>query len=62
MNGPATPAGTRRPDAVGRQVTVLTCAAQFVLISDFSVVNVALPTIERYLRMPSAERQRIVTG
>ncbi len=41
---------------------VLICAAQFVLQLDFSIVNVALPTIQRDLHMPAAELQWIVTG
>jgi EmrB/QacA subfamily drug resistance transporter len=40
----------------------LICAAQFVLQLDFSVVNVALPTIQRELHMAPAELQWIVTG
>jgi MFS family permease len=40
----------------------LICAAQFVLQLDFSIVNVALPTIQRDLAMPPAELQWIVTG
>src|SRR5271163_2898205 len=43
-------------------VMILICAAQFVLQLDFSVVNVALPTIQRELHMPAAELQWIVTG
>jgi MFS family permease len=38
------------------------CAAQFVLQLDFSVVNVALPTIRRDLFVSPAELQRMVTG
>src|ERR1700756_1993505 len=40
----------------------LVCAAQFVLQLDFSMVNVALPSIQRELGMPAAELQWIVTG
>jgi hypothetical protein len=36
-------------------VISLICAAQFVLQLDFSVVNVALPSIQRELGMPAAE-------
>jgi EmrB/QacA subfamily drug resistance transporter len=43
-------------------VISLICAAQFVLQLDFSVVNVALPSIQRELGMPAAELQWIVTG
>jgi EmrB/QacA subfamily drug resistance transporter len=48
----------------GRAVFVISliCAAQFVLQLDFSIVNVALPSIQRELRMPAAELQWIVTG
>jgi MFS family permease len=38
------------------------CAAQFVLQLDFSIVNVALPTIQRELSMAAAQLQWIVTG
>ena len=41
---------------------VVICAAQFVLQLDFSIVNVALPTIQRELGMPAAQLQWIVTG
>jgi EmrB/QacA subfamily drug resistance transporter len=41
---------------------VLICAAQFVLQLDFSIVNVALPSIQRELGMAAAQLQWIVTG
>ena len=40
----------------------LICGAQFVLQLDFSIVNVALPAIERELRFAAAELQWVVTG
>jgi EmrB/QacA subfamily drug resistance transporter len=40
----------------------LICAAQFVLQLDFSIVNVALPTIQADLHMVAAELQWVVTG
>jgi EmrB/QacA subfamily drug resistance transporter len=43
-------------------VTGVICAAQFVLQLDFSIVNVALPTIQRELDMAAAQLQWIVTG
>jgi EmrB/QacA subfamily drug resistance transporter len=46
----------------GPAAMVLICAAQFVLQLDFSIVNVALPTIQRELHMAAAELQWIVTG
>ena len=42
--------------------TGLICAVQFVLQLDFSIVNVALPTIQRELGMAPAELQWVVTG
>ncbi len=41
---------------------VVVCAAQFVLQLDFSIVNVALPTIQRNLGFAAIELQWIVTG
>jgi MFS family permease len=38
------------------------CAAQFVLQVDFSIVNVALPTIQRELGFAPADLQWVVTG
>src|SRR5437764_2202296 len=40
----------------------LICAAQFVLQLDFSIVNVALPSIRRELHATPASLQWIVTG
>ncbi len=45
-----------------RAVVALTCFAQFVLQLDFSIVNVALPSVLRDLRLPPAQLQWIVTG
>jgi EmrB/QacA subfamily drug resistance transporter len=41
---------------------VVICAAQFVLQLDFSIVSVALPTIQHELNMAPADLQWIVTG
>jgi hypothetical protein len=43
-------------------VISLICSAQFVLQLDFSVVNVALPAIQRELGIAAAQLQWIVTG
>src|SRR6266568_530954 len=40
----------------------LICAAQFVLQLDFSIVNVALPSIQRELHVTPASLQWIITG
>ena len=45
-----------------RVAMVVICAAQFVLQLDFSIVNVALPTIQHELGMAPADLQWIVTG
>jgi EmrB/QacA subfamily drug resistance transporter len=51
-------------DAATKRGTALTlvAAAQFVLQLDFSIVNVALPTIQRELHLVPADLQWIVTG
>ena len=53
---------TAGPARAAALAMTLICAAQFVLQLDFSIVNVALPTIQRDLAMPAAELQWIVTG
>jgi EmrB/QacA subfamily drug resistance transporter len=63
----ATPAGSSTAAARGAVtgaalVMTLVCGAQFVLQLDFSIVNVALPTIQRELHMAPANLQWIVTG
>src|ERR1700683_3879857 len=40
----------------------LVVAAQFVLQLDFSIVNIAIPTIKRELHFASADLQWIITG
>jgi EmrB/QacA subfamily drug resistance transporter len=40
----------------------LICAAQFVLQLDFSIVNVALPSIQAHLHVTAASLQWIITG
>ena len=65
-NGAAPPPEAPPPTARGPRramlVIALICAAQFVLQLDFSIVNVALPSIQRELGMPASELQWIVTG
>lgn len=55
------PGITGNPRQVAWALT-LVAAAQFVLQLDFSVVNVALPTIQRELNFAPAQLQWIVTG
>jgi EmrB/QacA subfamily drug resistance transporter len=47
--------------ATGSALAVI-CAAQFVLQLDFTIVNVALPTIQRQLHFTAAHLQWIVTA
>ena len=51
-----------RPAAASALAMTLICAAQFILQLDFSIVNVALPTIQHDLHMAPADLQWIVTG
>ena len=57
----AEPQGSSRPSS-GNGLLALLCTAQLVLTLDFSIVNVALPTIQRELHFSSANLQWIVTG
>src|SRR5271168_1481599 len=56
--------GRDRPAAIENLgwALALVVAAQFVLQLDFSIVNVALPTIEQQLHFSPADLQWIVTG
>ena len=62
----ATPAATRAPtpNPPRRQPLqlALILVAAFMVVLDFSIVNVALPSIERELHMPADAVQWIVTG
>ncbi|MFE4964189.1 MFS transporter, partial [Streptomyces sp. NPDC056660] len=58
----ATPRPTADRSRRAAFVISLICAAQFVLQLDFSIVNVALPSVQRELGMPAADLQWIVTG
>ena len=57
----ASAAGSDAASPAGRGLALI-CATQFVLQLDFSIVNVALPTIQRDLSMAAAQLQWIVTG
>ena len=62
---PVTAASSPQADVPVRHTAVamlVICAAQFVLQLDFSIVNVALPTIQHELNMAPADLQWIVTG
>jgi EmrB/QacA subfamily drug resistance transporter len=54
-------AGPARVDS-GNGLLAVLCVAQLVLTLDFSIVNVALPTIQHELNFSSADLQWIVTG
>jgi EmrB/QacA subfamily drug resistance transporter len=56
--------GSPKPGSLahqGRQLALILVAA-FMVVLDFSIVNVALPSIERELHMPPNSVQWIVTG
>ncbi len=57
-----TPSGDRPAFQKFGWALTLVVAAQFVLQLDFSIVNVALPTIQRQLHFSPADLQWIVTG
>jgi EmrB/QacA subfamily drug resistance transporter len=58
----ATPAATPAPKRRQPLQLALILVAAFMVVLDFSIVNVALPSIERELRMPAEAVQWIVTG
>jgi EmrB/QacA subfamily drug resistance transporter len=58
----ATPAHTPDPARRRPLQLALILVAAFMVVLDFSIVNVALPSIERELRMPADAVQWIVTG
>ncbi|MBV9207377.1 MAG: MFS transporter, partial [Actinobacteria bacterium] len=60
----AAPAGTAAGPFWRRQPwqLALILVAAFMVVLDFSIVNVALPSIERELRMPADAVQWVVTG
>jgi MFS family permease len=43
-------------------VLLLLCAAQFMVVLDFSIVNVALPTIQQSFGLPQAQLQWLVSA
>jgi EmrB/QacA subfamily drug resistance transporter len=62
---PTTKAPTQAPATPPRRQPLqlaLILVAAFMVVLDFSIVNVALPSIERELHMPADEVQWIVTG
>ena len=62
MTTPSAPAPASTPVPRATATLLVLCAAQFVLQLDFSVVNVALPTIRSGLGFSASGLQWIVTG
>src|SRR5215471_17566389 len=58
----ATPAPTPNPPRRQPLQLALILVAAFMVVLDFSIVNVALPSIARELQMPADAVQWIVTG
>src|ERR1700681_2566374 len=66
QTGAAAPDGIAAPGASARErrtwsVLFLLCAAQFMVILDITVVNIALPSIGRTLHFAPADLQWVVT-
>jgi EmrB/QacA subfamily drug resistance transporter len=66
QTGAAAPDGIAAPGASARErrpwsVLFLLCAAQFMVILDITVVNIALPSIGRALHFATADLQWVVT-
>jgi EmrB/QacA subfamily drug resistance transporter len=60
--GPIGTASSAHPPRSANLALIVVCAAQFVLQLDFSVVNVALPSIRSGLGFSDSDLQWIVTG
>jgi MFS family permease len=56
----AAPEGEAQTDSHAGWVLAVCCVAQFMVILDLSIVNVALPSIQLSLGFPSAELQWVV--
>lgn len=56
------PSGPAARTAGPRVVLALACAAQFMVVLDISVVNVALPSIQRSLGFGTADQQWVVNA
>lgn len=59
---PASPAGTARVETSRWLVLVLVCLAQFMVVLDATIVNVALPSIQKDLGFSQASLQWVVNG
>lgn len=57
----ATP-GRSRPDTTDKLVLTIVCLAQFMVVLDISIVNVALPSIQKDLAFSAADLQWVVTA
>jgi EmrB/QacA subfamily drug resistance transporter len=53
---------TERETSNVQRALALVCAAQFALQLDFSIVNVAIPSVQRQLHFAPSELQWVVTG
>jgi EmrB/QacA subfamily drug resistance transporter len=53
---------TNEPTGLSRQALALVLVASFMVVLDFSIVNVALPSIQRELHVTPASLQWIITG
>ncbi|HEV3309073.1 MAG TPA: MFS transporter, partial [Chloroflexota bacterium] len=58
----ARPAGTTASDSSKWLVLVIICLAQFMVILDATIVNVALPSIQKGLHFSQANLQWVING
>ena len=61
-HSPAAPAPARRLHPPDWLILTLVCAAQFMVVLDISIVNVALPSIQRSLGFSEVDLQWVVTA
>ena len=61
-SAPSVPSATRAPGLRPWLVLVIACLAQFMVVLDASVVNIALPSVQRGLHFSAANLQWVVNG
>src|SRR2546421_8724307 len=61
-SGHSAPSSRKRIGSIGGLALVVVLSAQFVVVLDFSIVNVALPSISRELHASSTSVQWVVTA
>ena len=62
IDAPSAPSATRAPGLRPWLVLVIACMAQFMVVLDASVVNIALPSVQRGLHFSAANLLWVVNG